>query len=194
MRVRHARLVAMRVLNIMPVARRAGNRFLDLDSCGHFDLDLLHRRLHLNDFMVFLHWHVYSEILHYDDRNLTLSFHFDLNRHVDPLHGRFLQRDLLCSVDVVDFGTIVGLIEHGYLRHVNFDFLDDQRRHFNDFVDHVDLGNFASDRINVILRYLNLFGGYDDLGLSRRDHRRGAGTLRVAAGAVRLAITVTVKF
>ena len=154
------------VFYFVPVTRRRGNRFLELDSNRHLYFYLLQDSRFLHDLMVFLYGDLDIKFFHDYYRDFELFDHFNLNRNINPSLGYCLYRDFLCNVDIINHGFIVGLVDPEHDGNVLGNFLLNKMGFFDGEI-HVAQGrNFPGDRLNVVLRNLLLLSNNYDLGLS----------------------------
>ena len=82
----------MRVLQLVPVARRGGNFYLEFDGNRHVYKDILHNGPLLGDLCIFFKRHIDIFTYHSCLRHLDLYGHLDLYRDFDFFHDFSLYR------------------------------------------------------------------------------------------------------
>lgn len=191
----HALIDVVRVLDVMPVARGAGDLLLHLDRHRRLNHHLFHDRTLLENFDVLLCRHVYLDRYDYSHRHLVVSEDLNLLRDLDEavFHDfsghvalNFLVNDFsghVLFLDLLNFGLSDrdGIDVLFGFRNVDGDLNNGRvldRNRFNVGLGHFDLCGNRNDFV--------LHGGDDDLVGAGADGRAAAAAYLTLAGAVSL--------
>lgn len=185
--VRESCLHAVRVLDVVPVARRCGNLLLVGDRHRFSDLDFLFNSPQFCDFLINFDWDLLLDSDLDRNRDLDLSKDLDFDGRVYHNRGLDLRRDFDLDLDHFDNGLEIFLLDTNNVGHVYGLFNDLFGRDFDFLRDLNKLGYFDRHSLDEVL------GNFDDSGNADLDSLRlGGGDLSGRAGAQGLAAAATI--